>query len=291
MKKRNRIITGLLGIALAVGFLSGCAQSPEKVKLATAAQMENWCRKEYGPAEIVAHEAGKNSVTYTMRDIEKDFLYEAETYASTIWLDTVLGYNEAKRSDFTTQYMTLFRSEYEPAIQAIQRGYSTTFDFDSYMGFAKASGVELEFVIEACQELLELAAEYDTRDFWGDMEIRIYLGDEYGGLVRESTGHVPPEDEKAEWLMGVAAVEMQASVDKLEFVRMAVEPCESLPGYDPDKLMHILGSDNHEKTETDVCYFIYKNQEYWVADLCWQDDLSHTRHLGNFPSRYDNLKY
>lgn len=269
-----------LGVAAAV---SGCARNPEDVKLASPKAMARWCGKQYGAATVIDSTTGDEAIVYTMRDKEKDFTYTAKSYVHTIWLDTVWGYSESKSSDFSEVYRNLFLSDFGADIGELERMYTVSFDFDAFY-FAAIHGDDAGDCETAAGILLDLASGFDDRDYWGDMRVDIYLAGEYAGYVGESSGYVSPEEEKAAWLMEVAAMDMRTSVGNLTFVSMETVSCTSLPGYDPDTLSHILGSDNHTKTETDICRFIYDGYEYFVADLVYNDSHGHTRHLGDYPS-------
>lgn len=278
-------IVALIFALCAAAAVSGCARRPEDVKLASPEAMARWCGSQYGAAEVIGSTAGDEEIVYTMRDKEKGFTYTARSYVHTIWLDTVWGYSESKSSDFSEAYRNQFLSDHGLDIDELERTYAVTFDFDaSYFSFAAVRGGGEGDCEAAAGALLDLASGFDGRDYWGDTRVDLYPGGEYAGYVGESSGYVSPQDEKAEWLMEMAAMDMRTSVEKLTFVRMETAACESLPGYDPDTLSHILGSDNHTKTETDVCRFLYGGREYFVADLVYTDPHGHTRHLGDYPS-------
>ena len=56
-----------------------------------------------------------------------------------------------------------------------------------------------------------------------------------------------------------------------------------LPGYDPEQLVIILGSDNDTKTEAEICYFTYKGNLYYISDVIQYDDNMMMYHLGDYP--------
>ena len=279
----KKIMALILALCMAAA-VAGCASSPEKVKLASPWAMTWWCGRQYGAAKVVKRSKGNETIVYTMRDKEKGFTYKARSYVSTIWLDTVWGYKEAKSSDFSEVYKKLFLSDYQSDIEELEQTYTVTFDFDFILTFAAVRGSDLGDCQAAAEGFLDLAAGFDRRDYWGDVEVHIYLDGEDAGYVGESSGYVTHAEEKAAWLMQVAAWDIHTSVEDLTFVRMEENvSCQSLPGYDPDKRAHLLGTDNDTKTETDVCWFIYDGQEYFVADLIVETPTGSTRHLGNYP--------
>lgn len=269
--------------------ISGCAQKPENVKLASEKTMLRRCVDTYGNCEIIGYTDNRNERIYSVLDIEKDFLYSARTYARTIWLDTVWGYTEDWRSDFDEKYLDGFLDEYGPLVSNFETEYDAKFDFQCYTWLVELSARDTDNAMIAAEKLDGLLAEYDARGYWGEFEIRILIDGESNGMWRHGTGCMAPADELAEWFMTVASSEMRGSVNDLEFIRLGTVLCADLDGYAEiqDKLMNILGSDNRTKTETQVAWFRYKNNTYWIADLCYQDGNGHIRHLGNFPSRYE----
>ena len=275
-------------LVCAILMLAGCSRSPEGVRLASDRKMLKRCADTYGKCEILDIISGEHEKVYMIRDIDKDFSYSARTYARTIWLDTVLGYTEDWSADFSEQYLNGFLSEYGEAVSKIETEYNMIFDFDCYVWLVEAKCENIEQALSACEKLDDLLSRWDDRDYWSAFEIRILTDGEPNGVWRHGAGYMAPADELAEWFMTVAASEMTGTADDLEFVRLETAVCADLDGYAEiqDRLMNILGSNNNTKTETQIAWFRYKNNTYWIADLCYQDENGHIRHLGDFPSRY-----
>ena len=270
-------------IMLLAVVLSGCALNKEDVKLASEKQMLRYCERTFGPCEIISFEASDDRITYQVRDEEKGFTYEAESYVSTIWLDTVWGYTERKASDFGSVYLDLFIEERADELEEIARMHRVFFDFETYVWFCEVIGEDADMCAAAAAMLLEVEQAFDTRDFWVDASVHLKAGGESAGHVSESEGRMTPEDEKIDWLMEMASVDMRVARSELVFVEMRTVPCTEVPGYDPTMLVHVLGSDNATKTETDAAWFEHDGSVYVISDLIVMDDHGHTLHLGDFP--------
>ena len=288
MNGKNKLRAIVLLIFI-VSMLAGCSRSPEGVRLASDRKMVKRCTEAYGACEMTGVSSGEHEKIYTMLDKDKSFSYSARTYARTIWLDTVLGYTEDWSSDFSERYLNEFLDAHNNAISEIETEYAISFDFDCYVWLCEARGEDLDWALGACEKLDGVLSGWDDRGHWNEFEIRILIGGADNGIWRHGTGYMAPLDTLAEWFMIVAASEIIGTVDDLEFIRLETVVCADLDGYAEiqDDLMNILGSDNRTKIETDIAWFRYKNSIYWIADLCYQDEAGHIRHLGDFPSRYD----
>lgn len=101
----NTILTVILISFIPLVALSGCAKSPEDVKLADKDTIIRYAKREFGKAEYVSEEAGEESITYTLKDTEAGFEYKIKSYITSAIADgSVLWYQEHRVSTFQTTY-------------------------------------------------------------------------------------------------------------------------------------------------------------------------------------------
>jgi hypothetical protein len=282
----KRFVVCLLCIALCIG-LSACSLSKSGVKLASEHKLLSWCENTYGDCEVLAFTTEQYKHTAMMKDAEKKFTYSVESYVSSAGLDgSTFCYYENKQSDFDEKYFELFYTIYESKINAIMEKYGSKFDFDTYVFFCEIYANSEADSRATAEEFVELMKEYDTREYWKDASLRLYGSfddDDYIGSYEYSTGFISEYDETSEWFLEIAASAMGVSKKDLQFVRRETVPVSSLPGYDPEMLVSVLGMDNDITSEAEVCYFTYKGNTYYISDILQYDDEYRMYHLGEYP--------
>ena len=280
----KRVSLAIIALFVLGVFLTGCAGSADEVILSSYFQMVRWCEREFGiEPTVVSSEKGKNEVTYVMEDTEKKFTYSAKSYATSRGMDgSTFWWHEEKYSDFGDKYRECFINTYGEQIKEIEAKYDVTISFEPYFYLARIEGNLSENVVNAATDLLVYVSEFDTRLFWKDKSVILYANDEYVGYASETDVFVDAETEYNQWLLECAANEMHVNVKRLDYIMTEVLSVDDIVGYDPDKLAHILGSDNDTKKESKVVHFNYNGEHHWICDLVvYDEETGALVHLGN----------
>lgn len=262
-----------------------CKQNADDVKLATAKEMQKWCERNYGDCEVgdVTIDP-EGSRVFKVTDSEKGFVYNAESYVSTIWLDTVLGYEEAKRSDFESCYIDLFEREVMDRLDLSKWNATAVVLVHTDRALYDIMADDENGAKAAAETVLATMNEFDTRDFWGDARVDLYAGSDYIGFIDDEgfTGEGTENDLR---LLDAAARDMHVSADDLTFVSSSVKRLSDLPVPFPVHGASILGTDNDTKDYALTVYFLYDGVEYFVADFVYDQcqNCGGTHYAGNFP--------
>ena len=280
----RRFVASLFCIILCLS-LSACALSQDWVRLASKRQLWHWCQDQFGNCSVVEFTKDEHNHHGVFHDTEKDFDYTASSFSYGVGLDgATFWYQEGKSSSFDEEYLFLFENKYSTSLHDIEVQYSVVINFNTYVWMCEITGSLEDDVIEASKELESLMHEYDVRDYWAGFEYRLLVDGEDVGEYRDNIGFVSSYDETTEWFMEIAAIDMHVSENELTFIRRDTMNVVDLPGYDPDKLVCILGSDNDTKEVAEICYFEYKGEVYYIADLVQMNDDHLMYHLGTYPS-------
>lgn len=263
-----------------------CACSKSSVKPASEKEVTKWCKEEFGKASVVTKEEAADTIYYTMKDSQNGFLYTVTSYVHGVGMDgSTFWYQESKKTDFDEKYLENFYNKNKKAVEDIESKYNVKILNEKYGSLFKIVGLKEEKIKDAAKALIKLEKGFDKRDYWKNVEIELCLGDEAIGHYEEDKEYVSTDDEYVNWLLECAAIDMKVSVKDLKFVKMETAQCKDIPGYNPDRLVSVLGSDNDTKTTADVCYFEYRGELYFVTDIVMYNERDIMVHLGDYPVR------
>ena len=101
-------------LLFSVILLTGCASSPEGVRLTNKSNILTYAKHTYGLAEHVSQRSGEHSITHTLKDKEYGFIYTIKSYANAVGMDgSIFWYSEEKSSDFEKKYQECLLSQLE----------------------------------------------------------------------------------------------------------------------------------------------------------------------------------
>ena len=275
----------LLFIVLFTITLCSCAQDPSEVNLASENQIKKYCKQHYGPVKSVEEISKEDqSITYKIKDKKYKFEYEVTSYVAELWIDTTLGYYEKKKSNFDDMYILNFKNKYSSKINTIENTYNINLDTYSEISsdiVGKITGKNDDEIKEGSEKIIKLIEKYYKRNHFYNITIELYNDNTYIGTVSKDKGIYTAEEEVIDKLLINAAQYMDVSRKDLIFVRLDTTDIKSLPDYDSNEIVEILGEE--KKKEAMVCYFKYNNEEYYITDVYINDDYHQMRPLGNYP--------
>ena len=144
--------------------ITGCENNPENVKLKNKDEIIKYAKSNFGKVKYVKDEINDNSITYTLKDSEYNFLYTCESYASSFGIDgDSFGYYEKTKCDFEDKYRSLINTNlYKEGIMASNCS-------DSYCLFDSISFYDASKVAKIIKKI-------DRRKYFKDYYIKTYNG-------------------------------------------------------------------------------------------------------------------
>lgn len=270
-------------LASAVLVFSGCAQSPESVRLESPKKLQAWCETSFGPCTVASVSKGEDSVTVDLCDAD-GFTYQAGSMAVPQGLDgAVFWYSAEKWSNFGDVYADRFLTEYEPQLDRICTGAGAVLDFDG--DFQSLGGGDEHSVRTAGEAVMALVQRYDAREYWKNMRLYLSVRGTGAGAVQRGIGYRTQLDLDCEYLLEAAAADMQCSASDLEFISSEQAAVDDLPEAADFERASVLGTDNETRDTVLVVHFEKSGKKYYAADLVVYDrkHAGRIRHLGDYP--------
>lgn len=265
----NTVLTIILMSFIPLLTLSGCAKSPEDVKLADKDTIVRYAKREFGEAEYISEEEKKESITYTLKDTEAGFEYKIKTYVTSAIADgSVLWYQEDRTSTFQSAYQHYILSKLDSYLKEKEKdlGIEIVPGQLPYISFVEIKIGEMyneSNMINFLNDFSQKIKEIDKRNYFGNAGIELFSnGTEIGEYSLEDNEYKTAEEETVNYFMDAA----EKILDKeVIFLDKKTLPKADVPGLSDENIMTVLGSD----TENITCYYFTtaEDKKYFIADV------------------------
>lgn len=266
-------ICAIIILLLTIVLLTGCASSPESVKLANKSSILTYAKHEYGEAEFVSKKDGENRVEYILKDKQYGFTYEIVSFAQSVGMDgSTFWYSEEKSSNFDTQYQQYILSEIKPYIdkktEEINVDLKTSISPDLFFAEIQLKtesniSTAITFLKELGQKILEI----DDRKYFTSSEISLVNQNRYdkiGSFDFSDGKYKSLEEEHIEYYTDRMSQIMKINKKELQYLYKKEMLVQDVPGLSNESIVHVLGTD----MENIECYhFNYDNKEYFIASI------------------------
>lgn len=259
----------LILLFLTCFLLSGCGEVSDKEDLL------DYAESTYGDCELVSETLTEKANTLILKDNEYCFEYEVSSYMSNVNVDgSSFGEVPSKSSSFTSEYVSCFEKKYKDKFKDLD----CTIEFSS--SFVLNNSMSLMFVTidnkdvdydSMCKSLISMIKEYDTREYFSNASISIYVGDTSIGAYSIDTEEFTSTDDIRTVHMLESAYNIMNtyqdidiySADELTFKAYDVLSVDDIEGLSDEQLGDYDGFD---RNNIGVWYFTYDGDDWLIAD-------------------------
>lgn len=263
-------ITVSVILLLALSGCASCAKSAEDVELADKDTIISYAKREFGEAEYVSKKTEKNSITYTLKDVEAGFEYEIKSYAAPIGMDgSVFLYQEDRASTFRETYQNYIFSKLDSFLKEKENNFGCDIAPEQMLSNITFAEIEVgesydeNNMISFLNEFSQKIKEIDKRDYFDNAEIKLFSnGTEIGTHYLKNNEYKTAEEENIEYFMNAA----EKILDKeVVFLKKKTLSKAEVPGLSDEDIVQVLGSDTNNIT----CYYFTTTdgEKYFIADV------------------------
>lgn len=242
---------------------------------ASKEEVSRYAKKQFGKAKYVrTEEIDEKEVRYYFTDREYGFEYCVTSAVSDILIDGAkFGETESKSSNFDEVYYEYVLSRVREDMNTLEKKWDVRI-LDG-LNEEEQIGVQLAEVYcdsqddtvarQVTEEVNELFASYDTRDYWEDMQIPAYDagGNKLGTYSCKYDRWLTPEDERDVFYYE----EIQKLNDDAKLVRKEQKVLKKT-NISLSDVPDILGEEPvTENTIVTFYYFTVDGREYYMADI------------------------
>ena len=263
-------------LLFSVILLTGCASSPEGVRLTNKSNILTYAKHTYGLAEHVSQRSGENSITHTLKDKEYGFTYTIKSYANAVGMDgSIFWYSEEKSSNFEKKYQECLLSQLEEYIKEKAEETKTIVEYGKYpdIFFAEVKTTtesDIPKTIDFIKELGQKICELDTRNYWKETQISLMDEkgyDKIGAFFFKDGTYKSADEESIDYYMDRASQIM--GIKNQEYLYQKTILVGDVPGLSEETIVHVIGTD---MKNIECYYFSYQGKEYFIASINVYED-------------------
>lgn len=270
--KNFKIIIFIIIISM---FFVGCGNLSSKNELI------DYANKNYGECVFLEEDLLEDERILTLKDKEYNFEYSISSYMGEFILDsTYFGSTPDIMSTFTEGYLMFFYETYKNTLNKIENENNCVIEINEFYNPKNNGDVLIYLYVntnnykEISELLCKFIKEYDTRDYFNKGIIYIQKNNEcIGEFILKEEIYKNKQECNTEWALSSAYNIMKYYLEikirdssELKFLYSEVLDVKDVYGINDETLAYRLGDTNESLKNTTVWHYIYKNEEWIIAD-------------------------